>query len=345
VKCPFVVTPFKEFAVNILIIGGAGYVGKVVVDALHAPGERMTVADRFLFSRLGDLAPGVTGLCIDNRDLTSANFKGIDAVLDLAAISNDPAGELSPELTRAINHRARVRVSALARAAGVRRYLLFSSCSVYGACDSIVSEGSPTNPLTVYAKCNVLTERELLALNNAGFCVTAFRLATVFGPSSSMRFDLVVNTMTRNAYHNGQLTVSGGGEQYRPLVHVADVAHAARLALAAPTDAVGGEVFNIGATNMRMTEVATAVVAGINRPTEIVIDSSTIDNRNYRANFDKAEQAFGFKAHRTVEDGARAIFEGLRAGTLDEGPASIRLNGYRELVAGRSISAVATAPA
>jgi nucleoside-diphosphate-sugar epimerase len=317
---------------NLLLLGGAGYIGSEIVAMLRYYGYGVTVVDRFLFSQPHDLPANVRAISADNRELTVTAFKDIDAVLDLAAISNDPAGELNPTLTHEINHQARVHLAHLARLAGAKRYLLFSSCSVYGACDTDVDETLPLNPLTSYATCNVLAERDLLAMNDSEFSVTSFRLATVFGPSRNMRFDLVVNTMTRDAFRQGCVKVNGGGRQYRPLVHVQDVASATLRFLEMSTSMIAGEVFNIGGTNMRMLEVARAIIANVGFEVRIQNDQTVVDDRDYRVSFAKAEQKLGFRADRTVESGAREVLEGLAAGTLNEGPGSIRLNGYREFL-------------
>lgn len=317
---------------RILLLGGAGYVGRVVTAALHDAGHRLTVFDLFNFSCPTELA-GLAQVKIgDTRQLGVADFADIDVVLDLAAISNDPSGEINPALTREINSEARRRAAELARATGVHRYLLFSSCSVYGANDDIVDETSPLNPLTEYAVSNLKAERDILRLGSDDFCVTAFRLATVFGVSPSMRFDLVVNTMTLSVFETGGIKVTGGGNQFRPLVHVSDIAAAVETMVAKPADVVNRQIYNISHANMRMHEVAAAVVRGINHPVEIVIDDNEIDRRNYRVRNDKARDQLGFTAQRSVDAGAAAIFAALENGALTKLPSSIRLNGYRNML-------------
>ena len=317
---------------NILVLGGGGYVGRVLLEHLRAHGHRLVVVDIFRFSACTEVAEIAEVRACDTRDLTVADFADFDAVVDLAAISNDPAGELNPSLTREINALARQRSAKLAKQAGVERHLLLSSCSVYGANDAIVDETAPLNPLTAYAWCNALAEDGVLALSGPDFCSTVFRLATVFGSSPSMRFDLVVNTMTLNAFEHGGLTITGGGGQFRPLVHVEDVARAVTAALDAPAARVNAEIFNIGSVNLTMREVAAAVVRGIARPIEVVVDTATIDHRNYRVATDKARDILKITPSHSIEDGAAAIFRGLTAGHLQRSPQSIRLNGYRELV-------------
>jgi nucleoside-diphosphate-sugar epimerase len=317
---------------KVLVLGGAGYIGQVVVQRLVDAGHTVKVADIFKFSLPGHLPRGVGWVVCDTRALLARDLRGIDAILDLAAISNDPSGSLDPELTRAINVEARSRIARLAKSVGVGRYLLFSSCSVYGINDDLVDEYAPLRPLTEYALSNVRAEERILSLADAGFCATAFRLATVFGPSPAMRFDLVVNTMARSAFECGKVVVTGGGNQFRPLIHVADVAEAATRVLALPSATVSGEVFNLVHRNARMHELALAVVAGIGRPIPIDVDSSSLDLRNYRVDGGKAERVLGFRAARTVEAAAHTIFHGLAAGRVTPRPLTIRLNGYRQML-------------
>jgi nucleoside-diphosphate-sugar epimerase len=316
-----------------LLLGGAGYVGRVLTAALREAGHEPTVFDLFNFSQPADLTGTAAVRIGDTRELAANDFADVDVVLDLAAISNDPSGELNPALTREINSEARSRAAGLARRMGVPRYLLFSSCSVYGANEHIVDEASPLNPLTEYAVSNARAERDIFELENGDFCVTALRLATVFGISPSMRFDLVVNTMTLSVFETGRIKVTGGGNQYRPLVHVADIAAAVEAVLASPPAVVSGQIFNIGHANMRMRDVAAAVVRGINRPIDVIVDDNEIDKRNYRVNTDKARERLGFVAEHTVADGAAAIFDALESGALKKLPSMIRLNGYRDMVA------------
>jgi len=318
---------------NVLLVGGAGYIGRVVTNYLRGCGYDTTVADLFKFSQPNELRTTVEVKIVDTRELVVADFAGVDMVVDLAAISNDPAGDLNPELTRTINAVTRARTARLAREAGVRRYVLFSSCSVYGATDELVNETSPVNPLTEYAACNLYAEREILDLAGPDFCATALRLATVFGLSPSMRFDLVVNTMTLGVHDSGRITVTGGGDQYRPVVHVADVAEAVRAVLEAPTAVVNGEVYNVVHTSMSMREVAAAVVRGVNRPVEVVVCEEDPDRRNYRVDGTKLAARLGFTPARTVEAGAETIFDALTSGVVSKLPWTIRLNGYREMVA------------
>jgi len=318
---------------NIVLLGGGGYVGRVLAEQFVAAQHRVRIVDLFGFSSMAEIGARMEAVIGDTRKLQAAHLADADIVFDLAAISNDPAGELDPALTEEINAKARVRAAALAKSVGAKRYVLFSSCSVYGANDDLVDETSALNPLTAYATANVHAEQGVRKLADEDFCVSVFRLGTVFGVSPSMRFDLVVNIMVLHAFETGRLTVTGGGAQYRPLVHVADIGRAADWLTVAPVDVINGEIFNISQANLRMSEVADRVVEGVSRPVELVIDDSTIDYRNYRVSTEKARLRLGFTATHSVESGSRRIYEALESGKLLWSPSCVRLNGYREMIA------------
>lgn len=317
---------------NVLILGGAGYVGAVLCRHLASARHNISVADLFLFSGPEAFAEYSRAKVVDVRALSPHDFEGIDVVLNLAALSNDPAGEIDPFATYSINVDARVRAAELARAAGVRRYVLFSSCSVYGANDNIVDETAPLNPLTAYAIANVRAEKAILALNDERFCVTALRLATVFGLSPSMRFDLAINTMTLNAFTDGRLIINGDGMQHRPFIHVGDVARAAETVLNVNSRAVGGEVFNVVNFNLKIRDLAERIRALFGNTTELDFITDNLDTRNYHVSGARAKRLLGFVPEVGLERGAAAIRTALRDGDVRPSATAIRLNGYRKLV-------------
>ena len=205
---------------TVLVTGAGGYIGATLVDQLLAAGKRVVGFDRYFFgeSLLGDTLqhPSFTLRRKDMRQIEASDFAGVDAVCDLAALSNDPAGALDEKLTYAINHEARARSAELAKRAGVSRYLLASSCSVYGSGDgAVLTEASTPEPISTYAHANLKAEIDILRLADSAFTVAALRQATVFGLAKRMRFDLVVNLMTINAVQKRKIFVMGGGRPAR----------------------------------------------------------------------------------------------------------------------------------
>lgn len=311
---------------HVLVTGGAGYVGSTLVPLLLRSGLRVTVLERFYFGAelLLDACPAerealrlVRG---DVRTVSEELFEDVDAVVDLAGISNDPACELDGELTRAINREGALRVASLAHYAGVPRLVFASSCSVYGSGhDRVLDEDSPTEPVSLYARCKLEAERELLRLGvESDLCVTSLRLATIFGLSGRMRFDLAVNLMTRNAYLDQRIVVQGGGRQWRPFVHVRDVARAVLNVLSQPPAKVRGRVFNVGSSeqNYQMQVLARRVRDRI-PGTEIDVVPSDPDRRSYRVRFDRIRDELDFKTETSVEEGVDEIREALASGRLD----------------------------
>lgn len=317
---------------DVLVVGGAGYVGTVLCRHLAQAGYGVRIADLFLFSEPQAFTGHSRVKVVDSRSLSRHDFEGVDVVLNLAALSNDPSGALNPFATYSINVDARVRAAELARAAGVERYILFSSCSVYGAHHEVVDESATPNPLTSYAIANTRAEKGILALNDDRFCVTILRLATVFGLSPSMRFDLAINTMTLNAFADGRLTINGDGLQHRPFIHVGDVARAVETVLNVAPEAVSGEVFNIVNFNLKIRDLAERIRALFGNAIELEFVTDNPDARNYNVSGARAEHLLGFVPEVGLEQGAGAIRAALRDGSVRPNFASIRLNGYRKLV-------------
>jgi nucleoside-diphosphate-sugar epimerase len=311
---------------HILVTGGAGYLGSTVVPLLLQHDHHVTVVDRFYFGR-DSLAP-VTRAYADRLTLTQGDVRtlnhtsltGVDAVVDLAGISNDPSCEIDPEFTRQVNLAGALHLAREARAAGVRRFVFASSCSVYGHGQSrALSEDSPLNPVSLYAQCKAEAETQLFELGRAqGIEVTALRFATLFGVSGRMRFDVAVNVMTKNAYVARKITVEGGGRQWRPFVHVRDVARLVLQVLGAPSDRVAGRVFNVGSdgNNVRILNLAYRVRDHI-PGTEIVMAPTDPDLRDYNVCFDRVRQDLGFTAEVSIDQGIEEILQALRSGKLD----------------------------
>ncbi|MGI9436157.1 MAG: NAD-dependent epimerase/dehydratase family protein [Geminicoccaceae bacterium] len=319
---------------RVLVTGAGGYIGTTLVPMLLAGGYQVRVLDRFFFGR--DMLPEHENLEIvkaDSRRLEERHFENVDHVIDLVAISNDPSGELFQAATYQINHESRVHCAAMAKAAGVKRYVLPSSCSIYGFQEPgvICDETYDTNPLTTYAKANEKAEHGVFELSDDDFCVVVLRQATVYGYSPRMRFDLAINGMTYGAWKTGVLPLMRDGSQWRPMVHVRDTAAAQMFMLKAPRDQVNGQLFNVGSdeNNYQLGPLAELISDAM--PKDVKIDwYGDADHRSYRVSFDKIE-ALGWKAKMTAKDGALEIYERLEAGTLDKTTETITLDWYQDL--------------
>ena len=324
---------------RVLVTGAGGYIGTVLTPMLLEAGYAVRAVDRFFFGRelLAD-HDRLEVVVEDNRRLTAAHFEGVEAVIDLAALSNDPTGELFQEATRQINCAARVNAARLAKQAGVKRYVLPSSCSIYGFQQHdapAADEASPTNPLTTYARANEEAEQGALALADNQFCVVALRQATVYGISPRMRFDLAINGMTYGAWKTGKLPVLRDGSQWRPMVHVRDTAAAQLFMLEADPARVNGQIFNVGsaADTWQIRPLAELIAEQVARhiPGEVAIEwYGDPDQRSYRVSFDKIE-ALGWRAEKTTGDGVAEICAALKAGRIDKTLETITLEWYQAL--------------
>ncbi|MFT4412569.1 NAD-dependent epimerase/dehydratase family protein [Fredinandcohnia humi] len=321
---------------NVLVTGSGGYIGSVLVPKLLEKGYSVKAVDRFFFG-VDKLQPhpNLTVIHEDCRRLNESHFVNVDAVIDLVAISNDPSGELFQEVTYEVNHQARVNTAKLAKKMGVNRYILPSSCSIYGFQDkdAIVDEVSETNPLTVYAKSSEKAEQEVLPLANDEFIVVVMRQATVYGYSPRMRFDLAINGMTYGAWENRVIPLMRDGSQWRPMIHVQDTTDVMCLLLEAEKDKINGEIFNVGSNrnNYQLGPLADEIAAAL--PIDVRIEwYGDPDHRSYKVNFDKIVQTLNWEAKYTAADGALEIYEKLENGTLAKTEQTITLNWYKELI-------------
>jgi nucleoside-diphosphate-sugar epimerase len=307
--------------VKVLVTGTEGYIGARLAPWLTARGHEVVGLDAGYY-RDGTLYLDPLGLphsprtiFKDLRTVTRDDFEGFDAVVHLAELSNDPLGQNRPEITFNINHQGSVRIAQAARQAGVKRFVYASSCSVYGiGAADFVDESSPVNPQTAYAHCKVMVERDLQSMGNGGFSVVFLRNATAYGPSPRMRFDIVLNDLCALAWTTKKIAMTSDGSPWRPIVHIEDICEAIRCALEAPSDAINGEVFNVGATseNYRVREIA-EIIASVFPGCEVTLGPSGGDNRSYRVRFDKiAARLPDFKTRWTAKMGAeelRRLFE------------------------------------
>ncbi len=318
---------------NILVTGAGGYIGTTLVPMLLDQGFKVRALDRFFFGNQLGRHPNLELIKEDSRHIKASHLDKIDAVIDLVAISNDPSGELFQDATWQINHLSRARTAEMAKAAGVARYILPSSCSLYGFLEPevVAAETTPTNPLTTYAKANEKAEQDTLPLADGNFTVVVLRQATVYGYSPRMRFDLAINGMTYGAWKTGKLPTMRDGNQWRPMVHVRDTAAAQIFMLTADTDRVSGQVFNIGsdANNYQLGPLATTVANSISRDVEIEWYGAP-DHRSYRVDFQKVE-ALGYRAKYKAEDGVQELCEALETGKVDKTTQTITLEWYKSL--------------
>lgn len=321
---------------KVLVTGAGGYIGSVLVPMLLEHGYSIVAVDRFFFGRQ-TLPPESEQLQVlqdDIRWLDESHLEGIDTVVDLAALSNDPSGELNPKKTWEINHQGRVRIAHLSKKTGVLKYILPSSCSVYGFQEGLLDEMSPVNPLTTYAEANLQAERDVLPLADEQFCVVVLRQATVYGLSPRMRFDLAINGMVRGLFKTGKIPILRDGTQWRPFVHVKDTARAMMLMLEAPPHSINAQIFNVGSDEQNCQVMPLA---------EMVAEASGVpfnyewyglpDHRSYRISFQKIQQVLGFKSEYTPCDGAQEVYKALQKGILNpDDPKTITVQWYKHLI-------------
>ncbi|WP_433666231.1 NAD-dependent epimerase/dehydratase family protein [Nocardia sp. CA-136227] len=298
---------------RVLVTGHQGYLGTVMVPFLQQAGHDVTGLDIGYFADcvLGDAPPPPPALAVDLREVTVDQLAGFDAVVHLAALSNDPLGALAPRITYDINHHASVRLARLAKEAGVRRFLYASTCSVYGAAgDGLVTEDAPLRPLTPYAESKVRVEDDVAAIADSGFSPVFLRNATAFGFSPRLRADIVLNNLVGYAVLTGEVKVLSDGTPWRPLVHAQDIALAFATCLDAPLEAVHCRAYNVGTetNNLTVAEIARAVVDVVPESTLAITGESGADPRSYRVDFGYARKELGFEACWSIPDGAAELY-------------------------------------
>lgn len=310
----------------ILLVGGAGYIGSHLVRQLLNKNEKVRIFDKFIYkdASIKEIANNknleiVNGDISDLYSLTLA-LKDVKSVVHLAGIVGDPAASLDEGLTRHINIITTRMLKETVKAFKIPKFIFASSCSVYGATDHIVDEGSRLNPVSLYAQTKIDSEKDILEDPADFFNPTILRFATVFGHSPRMRFDLVLNLFCAQAYYLGKISVFGGS-QWRPFIHVSDIARAITKTLDAPIGKTGRQIFNVGdnAMNTTIDDIAGLVGSIIKkdikgRPVKIVIDEKSPDNRNYSVSFNKIESKLGFKSSVSFENGIKEIYKNIKSG-------------------------------
>ncbi len=300
---------------KILVTGTEGYLGCLLAPLLIERGHEVIGVDTG-FYKVGWLYNGTQAtaktLNKDIRHITAEDLQGVEAIVHMAELSNDPTGQLSPTITYDINHVGSVRLAKLAKEAGIRRFVYMSSCSVYGvATEGDITEESPVNPQTAYAECKTLVERDLKPLANDDFSPTFMRNATAFGASPRMRFDIVLNNLAGLAWTTKEIKMTSDGTPWRPLVHALDISKAIICALEAPRDIVHNQIFNVGdsANNYRVKDIAEFVAEAF-PGCKLSFGDNASDNRSYRVSFEKINTILpGFKCDWDARLGAKQLFD------------------------------------
>ncbi|MGA9768335.1 MAG: NAD(P)-dependent oxidoreductase [Blastocatellia bacterium] len=314
--------PEKREVHKVLVIGGAGYIGSALLPKLLDKGYHVRLLDLLIYGT----EPIEDAILHPNLEIMQADFRqvdkvveamrNIDAVIHLGAIVGDPACALDEELTIEVNLMATRMIAEVAKGSGVSRFIFASTCSVYGANDALLDERSALNPVSIYARSKIASERVLMSMASSDFGPTLLRFGTIYGLSGRTRFDLVINLLTAKALVEGKITVFGG-DQWRPFVHVDDAALAVLNSLEAPLALVGKEVFNVGCDEQNHTiQQVGEMIQRLVPASEVISMGSDTDTRNYKVSFDKIKNTLGFKPRWSVEEGVRQVIDAVASGRV-----------------------------
>jgi nucleoside-diphosphate-sugar epimerase len=324
---------------RVIVSGAGGYIGIPLCEQLLKAGYAVTALDRYFFGvdkiKKVERQTNLEIIQEDTRFVNPEIFEGADAVIDLAGLSNDASAEIDPALTTDINFRGAIRLAGISKERGVRRYVYSSSASVYGAGERLgLVESDPLHPLTKYACSKVDVEKTILPMSDDSFEVVILRNATVYGLAPRMRFDLVVNIMTMRAWKDRVIYIMGGGEQWRPLVHVHDVVEAFMLALESPAAKVSGQIFNVGSDdqNYQVQQLVHSIMDVIPNTTIHRIPDDP-DKRSYNLSFKKIGEVLNFQPSRRVHEGIVEIKQALERGLVDSNdPTCFTLQWYKSII-------------
>jgi nucleoside-diphosphate-sugar epimerase len=325
---------------KVLVIGGAGYLGSILVDELLKSGRSVKILDSFIYGKRSvEHLNGNSRVEVIEGDIR--NIETVNAVMNhdtgsvilLAAVVGDPASASRPEQTVETNYLASQMIASACKLKGINRFIYASTCSVYGIGKEVLDESAPLNPVSLYAKTKISSEQSILQLVDDKFAPTIMRMSTLYGYSPRMRFDLVVNTMTMTAFADNKINVFGG-EQWRPLMHVKDAAKAYIKVLEADINDIKGKVYNVGSEeqNYRIKEVSSMIGKTISetsgKDVPVNIEKTNTDARDYRVSFKKIQDELGFKVEHTVEEAAKEIYGALKSHEIKDPKQKVYYNHY-----------------
>jgi nucleoside-diphosphate-sugar epimerase len=327
---------------KVLVTGHRGYIGVEMVPALRAAGHEVVGLDTGYYDECDFVRPPdpTEDLKVDLRDVTAADCRGVDAVIHLGALSNDPLGDINKDLTYDINLHASVKLARAAKEAGVRRFLFSSSCSLYGAGgDGLLDETAAFYPVTAYGESKVRVEQEVSKMADGSFAPVYLRNATAYGVSRRLRADIVVNNLVGHAITTGKVLLQSDGTPWRPLVHIGDIIHAFNCCLTAPVEAIHNQAFNVGkqGENYRIRQVAEMVAEVVPNSEVTFAPGASPDTRDYRVDFGKIERQLpGFKPTWTLRKGIEELYTAYKAHGLSkdewQGPRYYRLKTIKGLI-------------